>query len=1298
MDGFDGRTGAVFNARPRGSERMSKVFYLMVRRRFFSFLPWVALALYLSPSEAVQDWLYRPYLTPEGLPIENARAVAEDTHGTIWVATWGTGVHALRGTDWRVYNETRGLGGDWTLCLETDDRGGVWVGTADGLSHIVDATVETFTKENVPVLKSDYVLCLEWISTGELWIGGDSNEIVSYRPDTKEWKLIAGEEVTGGSHVEAILETREGPIWLLLENKVALRYDGRNWDRYEEDRGFDIAGRRLHQTLSGDVWAFGLESPLRFSKGEWEQDARLGGILATSIADVTADEAFVGSAAGLHRLSQRRCSQVPLSDELGAPYVNAVFLSSKGALWVATHDGLIRGSRTPWRRVTEKETGHSLNTNAFYSDPNLHLWAMGEENCLLRYDGMGWDKQICFPGIEGPFHELTQPVEGNMWTLAGNVAVEFSLEDQEVLRMVPFDEEVSHLEIAHLSDGEVWLLTSDGFFELDDEDQWEPLSTNIPEDQAEDLILSQDGARYYCYESRILRSRDGVFEDLARENSLLGNGAHFKSLCISREGNLWIGTYGRGVLRYDGENLEQFTVESGLMSNYVTHLYEAMDGTIWAAFRRKGCGSYRDGRWLNYSTEHGLPHESSERFAEYPIGSIWLASGGEFYRLEDDEDPPETYLVGAPDHLAHKRVGVFTFSGMDSWERTPRDRLEFSWRIESPNGRSPVPHWTPFGKSTSAITPALSHGRYIFQVRAADEDRNTDPTPIVFEFIVEPPLWLTNGFLLSVGFLLSAALIGGALAFAKHSAANRSQAALREAEEKAAVFGRVLDGAHSEIYIFDEKTHKFLQVNRGAIENLGYSAEEFLEMTPLDLNPSRTHEELVKMLGPIVDGRMEVVHFNSRHRRKDGTVYPTEIYIQRVSFKSSPALLAVVLDATEKLKAESERKALEEKIQHTQKLESLGVLAGGIAHDFNNLLMGILGYAGLAQLELPNSSEAHNYLKEIEVSGRRAADLCKQMLAYSGKGKFIVKPLDLSELVEEMSNLLNVSISKAAVLKSNFAKALPAIEADPTQIRQVVMNLITNASEALEEKNGVISISTGWMECDSEYLRDTYLDVDLPPGPYVYVEVADTGCGMDEDTKGKLFDPFFTTKFTGRGLGLAAVLGIVRGHGGTIKVYSEKGKGSVFKVFFPASETPVAKSGATDASVLPLNGQGTILVVDDEETVRRLSRRILERAGYKVFTASDGTEGLELYRQYADTIDLVLLDMTMPRLGGEAAFRELRRIRSDVRVLLSSGYNEQEATSGFAGKGLSGFIQKPYTPDELYAAISRVLKESDERV
>jgi PAS domain S-box-containing protein len=508
--------------------------------------------------------------------------------------------------------------------------------------------------------------------------------------------------------------------------------------------------------------------------------------------------------------------------------------------------------------------------------------------------------------------------------------------------------------------------------------------------------------------------------------------------------------------------------------------------------------------------------------------------------------------------------------------------------------------------------------------------------------------------------------------FIEISDRKRAEQQLEESEERYRV---LVENSLTGVYILQDD--KFHFVSNRLAEMLGYTSEDLMTLSvqqiihPEDLE--RAREMAAKGLSGSSPFRPQM-----RLITKTGETCWVQIYASVIEHMGRPALLGNVIDITEQKKIEEERSKLEKQIQHTQKLESLGILAGGIAHDFNNLLTSILGHADLARMKMSTASPIIENLSEIETASKRAAELCSQMLAYAGKGKFVIEAVNLNEVVKEMAHLLEISISKKVILNLNLAENIPAIEADATQIGQVIMNLITNASEAIGESSGVISLSTGAMECDRDDMKDMYLAENLEKGVFVYIEISDSGAGMNAETISKIFDPFFTTKFTGRGLGLAAVQGIARGHSGAIRVHSEPGKGTTFKVFFPALDLPSRPVQKESLEFAEWQGSGTVLLVDDEETVRTVGKTMLETMGFEVLLAADGREAVEIFREHPDKITLVLLDLTMPRMGGEEAFREIRSIKSDAIVILSSGYNEQEATNRFADRGLAGFVHKPY--------------------
>ncbi len=482
----------------------------------------------------------------------------------------------------------------------------------------------------------------------------------------------------------------------------------------------------------------------------------------------------------------------------------------------------------------------------------------------------------------------------------------------------------------------------------------------------------------------------------------------------------------------------------------------------------------------------------------------------------------------------------------------------------------------------------------------------------------------------------------------------------------------------------------YIDINEGFTKIMGYTRDEVIGKSSLDLNIWEDPNDRKQLMDGLDTAgyveNMEAGFIGKNRSRKTGLMSACIL-----SANDESIILSITRDITDRKQAEAAHRKLERQIQQTQKLESLGVLAGGIAHDFNNILMAVLGHADLALDEISPMSAARESIQQITTAARRAAELCRQMLAYSGRTTFALEKVDLHELIAEMAHLLKTSISKKAVLNLSLERGLPPIMADSSQVRQIVLNMIINASEAIGDRSGVITVAAGATRCDEDYLRKTELHDSLAPGLYVHLEVTDTGCGMVAETRERIFEPFFTTKFTGRGLGLAAVLGIVRAHKGAIKVYSEFGKGTTFKVLFPVLEM----GKKTDQHLFPHHsdnwqGKGSILLADDEESLRALGAMMLDRLGFKVLTAADGREALELYRRHQIEIDLVLLDLTMPHMDGAQALGELRRINPDIRVILASGYSEEDVAARFAGKHLSGVLQKPYSLSKLRELLMKV--------
>jgi PAS domain S-box-containing protein len=513
--------------------------------------------------------------------------------------------------------------------------------------------------------------------------------------------------------------------------------------------------------------------------------------------------------------------------------------------------------------------------------------------------------------------------------------------------------------------------------------------------------------------------------------------------------------------------------------------------------------------------------------------------------------------------------------------------------------------------------------------------------------------------------------------------------ALRESEER---YRRLTDNAFDLIMELDSKGRLlYASPNHRAV--LGYEPDELTGRTSFELIHPDERQEVTRAFEALLTGdwEREVV---TRIRHADGSWRWFE-FSGNAYQAPTREMRAVIIsrDITERKRAQAQQEKLEAQMPQTQKLESLGVLAGGIAHDLNNLLVPILGNARLAESELSPDSPVGPLVEQIATAALRTSELTSQLLAYAGGGTLSTRPLDVCKLLREMGELLHTAVSRKVELRYQLPDALPPIDGDPARLRQVGLNLILNASEAIGNEPGVVTIGAGTIEADRACLDQTYLGPELPEGSYIYLDIRDSGCGMDEETKLKIFDPFFTTKFTGRGLGLAALLGIVRAHRGAVRVESEPGRGTWFRLLFPCVSGSAVDIEKTIARPREWRGSGTVLVVDDEKAVRDLLGHALTKCGLSVIMANDGREAVERFREHAPKIAAVLLDLTMPGIGGLEAFVEMRKIRPDARVILSSGYSAGDVAARFEGQEVDGFLQKPYEPEVLIQKLRELLEE-----
>jgi len=501
---------------------------------------------------------------------------------------------------------------------------------------------------------------------------------------------------------------------------------------------------------------------------------------------------------------------------------------------------------------------------------------------------------------------------------------------------------------------------------------------------------------------------------------------------------------------------------------------------------------------------------------------------------------------------------------------------------------------------------------------------------------------------------------------------------------------RVIASMKEGFAIVSVDTMRIVSTNPAMEQMLGFEKNELVgrEFSEIQAGSEEERRHAVETISSIVsrDGFWEGETLN---RRKDGAELLAHTTVSLTREGESQYFSFIQVDVTEQNRLRDEKEHLRIKLVEAQRLESVGRLAEGVGHEFNNLLTSIMGNAGMALDLAPPGDPLRGMLEDIIRASERAGAVSRQLLAFSGKsGPFSAHPVDLSGLIEDLAGLAQASISKKVQFQMNLNREIPLVQGDATQIRQVALNLIANGAEAIGEAGGTVKLTTGVEEITAASTRKMVGSERIAPGRYVYLEIEDDGCGMEE-TSPHIFDPFVSTKSPGRGLGLAAVLGIVRAHGGGIAVDTAPGKGSTFRVLFPAAGTKPLTAVSTEVD--RSRGQGTILVVEDEPIVRRTTLAVLSQYGFDVRAAENGQIAVEMFREMAGQISLVLLDVVMPVMGGEETLAQIKQIRPDVPIVICTGHNSVESIERFSHPDVDGIVKKPYTARQLVDTLRTVL-------
>ena len=1040
--------------------------------------------------------------------------------------------------------------------------------------------------------------------------------------------------------VWALLEDREANIWIGTYRGGLDQYRGGTFTYFSAKDGLgDDVIRWILQDRAGNFWFATFRGGVSKYDGKsvttWTTKNGLSDNFVLTILEDRQGNFWFGTYNGVSRYDGKRFSHFsPLSpkEKLPDKVIRSIIQDRGGSIWFGTNNGGI--AKYDGKTLTSFTTSEGLSSNqvnTLLEDREGILW-IGTAAGIANYDGKRVTDitQNCgFKSMD--VYAMIEDPQGNLWLGAyGNGVIKYSPRRNSFLETFDSEDGLSSDTVVSLcfgDSGKLWIGTENGIDCLDTA----------------------------AYET----SGRKIFKHYGKEQGFTGIECIHNSICKDRDGNIWFGTTLSGAIKYNPHR------EIPNVTEPITHItgLRFLSG---------------ENTWRDYAQEISPQ-------ADLPLG---------------------LKLPYYKNQLAFDFIGIsFSIPG----------RVKYQYRLEGFDR-----FWVPVSEGSYATYSNLPPGKYTFEVKACNNDGVWNKEPTSFSFEITPPFWQTWWFYLLCGAMVAGSIFTLIKIRTRHLekdqkileekidastrelkrekekveqinlelesrvrertselvAANRSlqaeiserklvEAALRESEEK---FRLVVEGANDAVFVVQDGVVKF--PNPRTVEMLGYSRAE-LAQTPFSklLHPDDKNKVLERETKTPYTFRVVDKH------HKELWVDLNSVSIQ---WEGKPATLNFFRDITE-------RKKLEAPLLEAQKMKAIGTMAGGLAHDFNNLLMGILGNVSLVLSDIDAGHEYNTELKNIEQLVHNGAHLTRQLLGFAKGGKYEVKAIDLNDVIRTTTAMFNRT-RKEIVFHECYEEKPWAVEVDRGQIEQVLLNLYMNAWQAMPT-GGDIYLKTQNItvdEADGEYY-------DLKPGRYVFVSVTDTGIGMDEVTRQRVFEPFFTTKEMGRGtgLGLASVYGIITNHGGRIHVYSEKGKGTRFSLYLPAFEKNVPLE-----KILPdqyLEGTETILLVDDEKMITDVGARLLKKMGYQVLTAESGKEALDLFKNNKDQVDMVILDMIMPAMGGGETYEKLKEMNPAVKVLLSSGYSMNGQASEILKRGCLGFIQKPFRMKVLSQKIRDVL-------
>lgn len=1141
----------------------------------------------LDPDKAITQFLHTSWQTAEGLPQNSISSIVQTRDGYLWLGTY-EGLVRFDGVTFTVFDSgnTSAIKNNYIFAICEDKEGSLWVGTSGGLLQLKEGTFRRYTMKDG--LSSDAILSICEDATQALWLGTGNGLTRIKNQSISRYSTADG---LPNNIIDVIYQDRQARLWLGTRGGLSRFTNGTFSNFTTRDGLSDNVVYSIQQDHQGSLWIGTGHGLTRLKDDTFTVYTTKDGLSSDLIWSMLEDHEgnlWIGTdGGGLNRWRQGKIANFRAHDVLSDNHVMSLLEDLEGSLWIGTDGGgLDRLANATFTTFTTAEGLSTDNAWSIYEDREGSVWIGTRNGGLNRLRDGTFTLYGLNDGLSDALvRSIFQDRKGSLWVGTDNGLKQLWNGIFKTYSMADGLLDKSVRAVCEDGDGTLWIGTDGGLCSLRD-GHFTPCNSSygrgvavyfIMRDHLDRLWIGTSAGlvRYDAKQFIRYTTRDGLPED------------RVLSLHEDKDGTLWIGTYGGGLSRYKNGRFDRFDTRDGLFSDVIFQILEDFQENLWMScnkgiFRvsKKELNDFAEGKLasivsVHYGTEDGMKSiecngVSQPAGCKTRDGRLWFPTLKgvtviDPRRMLTNLRPPPVAVEEVISDKKPVRLGKwielapgkgeleFHYTGLSL---LAPHRNQFKYKLEGFDQE-----WIAAGTRRVAYYTNIPPGRYTFRVQGSNNDGVWNEQGASLIIALKPHYYQTHWFLFAC--ILGSVLLGRAVYLARVNHLVKLTRALErrvadrtsELQLQKQNYESLVNSIEGIVWEADCGTLHFSFVSKQAERLLGYSAEQWLQDSYFYqehiLEEDRTKVlELFRKASQ--SGRVQ--ELECRMIGASGEIVWLRNIIVVVCENEVPIKLrGVMVDITKQKKAEEERRRIEAQLLRTQKQESLGVLAGGIAHHYNNLLTAIVGNAELAMTDLSPGSRARNWIQQIGVATKRAAELTHQMLAYSGKGRFVVQMINLSQIISEMTHLLELSVSNKCALQYDLEENLPAVEVDAAQIRQVIMNLIINASEAMEDRNGMIAIRTGSQHCDRAYLSESYLDENLAVGEYVYLEVADTGCGMTAAIRSRIFDPFFTTKFTGRGLGLAAVLGIVRGHQGAIKIYSEPERGTTFRVLFPST-------------------------------------------------------------------------------------------------------------------------------------------------